>query len=127
LTTTGIEEIILFRLFGVSEGSTSLFISDSITTGFLQLTLRLQVESSTKGVLLELSSEVNSSTKKLVLTGATFGWYFLIAKAVVDLRYPFGFSNLSGSYTVVVCFSSGFFLLFFRSNVSLSMVESPSE
>jgi hypothetical protein len=127
LMTMGKEEALLFRLLGVSEESISIFILGTITSGFSHLTSGLLVEASAEGVCLKFSSGVSSSTRTLVLTCATLGWYFLPADAVVDLRYPFGFNNLSGSDTGVVCLSSGFFLVFFRPNASLSVVESPSE
>jgi hypothetical protein len=96
LMTMGIEEALLFRLFGVSIGSISIFILGAITSGFLQLTLGLLVEASAEGVCLKFSLGVNSSTRTLVLTWETLGWYFLVVDAVVNLRYPFGFNNLSG-------------------------------
>jgi hypothetical protein len=54
------------------------------------------------------------------------GWYFLPEDEVVYLKYPLGFNNFLGSDTGVVCWFFGFFLVFFRPNSSLSIVESPS-
>jgi hypothetical protein len=85
----GIEETPLFGQLGVLEESISIFISGTA--------------SSAEGACLKFSLVVSSSIRTLVLTCVNFGWYFLPIDAVVDLRYPFGFNNLSGSDTCVVC------------------------
>ena len=46
LTTTGKEEDLLFRPFGVSEESISIFILGTITSGFSHLTSGLLIEAS---------------------------------------------------------------------------------
>jgi hypothetical protein len=84
-----VKEIYLLRQLGVLEDSISIFILGTIYL--------------TEGVDPRFSLGVDSSTRTLVLICVTFGWYLLPADTVVDLRYPFGFNNISGSDTVVVC------------------------
>jgi len=73
------------------------------SSGFSHLTLGLLVDASIEDVCLILFLGVNFSTKTVALTGVTLGWYFLPVDVVVDLRYPFGFNNLSRSDTGVIC------------------------
>jgi hypothetical protein len=97
----------------VSFKSISNFILGTITSGLLRLVSGLLVNASTEGYLFKLSSGVSSSIERLVFNYVTLGWYNLPIDATVDLRYPFGFNNLSGSDTGVVCLSSGYFLVLF--------------
>ena len=122
-----IEEDLLFRMFGESKVSISIFISGTNSSRFSCLTSYWLVKASVEGVCLIFFSVVDSSIGTLVLTCVIFGWYFLPTDVVVDLRYPFGFNNFSGSDIGVVCLSSGLLLVLFRLNASLFVVESPSE
>ena len=124
LMIVGIEMDSLLSLVKVSINETRMvwsisnFISGIIISGVSSLTSDLLVDASPEWVRLKLSLGVSTSVWALALTYVTLGWYILPIDAIVCLRYPFGFNNVSGSKTGVVFFSSRFFLVFFRSNAS---------
>jgi hypothetical protein len=122
-----IEEDLLFRLFGESKVSISIFILGTNSSKFSCLTSHWLVKASIEVVCLILFLGVGSSIETLVLTCVIFGWYFLLVNVVVDLRYPFGFNKFLGSNIGVVYLLSGLLLVFFGLNAILFVVELPSE